>query len=79
MPGIYDAVKRFLIQVTEMGLLRIALAVVAGIIVGPGNVPFVGEVVTNLTNLIKSLGDSGIVGKPTKSDKKKGKATHLNI
>ena len=62
MPGIYDAVKRFLIQVTEMGLLLIALAVVAGIIVGPGNVPFVGEVVTNLTNLIKSLGDSGIVG-----------------
>ena len=62
MPGIYDAVKRFFIQVTEMGLLLIALAVVAGIIVGPGNVPFVGEVVTNLTNLIKSLGDSGIVG-----------------
>ena len=62
MPGIYDSVKRFFIQVTEMGLLLIALAVVAGIIVCPGNVPFVGEVVTNLTNLIKSLGDSGLVG-----------------
>ena len=49
MPGIYDSVKRFFIQVTEMGLLLIALAVVAGIIVGPGNVPFVGEVVFNLT------------------------------
>ena len=54
--------KRFLVQVTEMGLLLIALAVVAGVIVGPGNVPFVGEVVSNLTALIKSLGDSGIVG-----------------
>ena len=62
MQKMYDSVKRFLDQVTEMGLLLIALAVVAGVIVGPGNVPFVGEVVSNLTALIKSLGDSGIVG-----------------
>jgi len=62
MQRMYDSVKKFLQQVTEMGLLLIALAVVAGIIVGPGNVPFVGEVVSNLTALIKSLGDSGIVG-----------------
>ena len=62
MPGIYDSVKRFFIQVTEMGLLLIALADVVGIIFGPGNLPFVGDVVSNLTNLIKSLGDSGIVG-----------------
>ena len=59
MQKMYDSVKRFLVQVTEMGLLLIALAVVAGVIVGPGNVPFVGEVVSNLTALIKSLGDSG--------------------
>ena len=62
MQKMYDSVKRFLVQVTEMGLLLIALAVGAGVIVGPGNVPFVGEVVSNLTALIKSLGDSGIVG-----------------
>ena len=62
MQKMYDSVKRFLVQVTEMGLLLIALAVVAGVIVGPGNVPFVGEVVSTLTALIKSLGDSGIVG-----------------
>ena len=62
MQKMYDSLKRFLVQVTEMGLLLIALAVVAGVIVGPGNVPFVGEVVSNLTALIKSLGDSGIVG-----------------
>ena len=62
MQKMYDSVKRFLVQVTEMGLLLIALAVVAGVIVGPGNVPFVGEVVSNLTALIKSLGDSGSVG-----------------
>ena len=62
MQKMYDSVKRFLVQVTEMGLLLIALDVVAGVIVGPGNVPFVGEVVSNLAALIKSLGDSGIVG-----------------
>ncbi len=60
MPS-YDGVKRFFIQVTEMGLLLIALAVVAGILFG-STLPFVGNVVTNLLSLIKSLGDSGLVG-----------------
>ena len=61
MPGIYDGVKRFLVQVTEMGLLLIALAVVAGILFG-STLPFVGNVVANLLTLIKSLGESGLVG-----------------
>ena len=61
MPGIYDGVKRFLVQVTEMGLLLIALAVVAGILFGSG-LPFVGNVVANLLTLIRSLGESGLVG-----------------
>ncbi|MFP6736474.1 MAG: hypothetical protein VB959_21915 [Rhodospirillales bacterium] len=61
MPGIYDSVKRFFTQVTEMGLLLIALSVVAGIIFG-GDLPFVGNVVGNLLALIKSLGDGGLVG-----------------
>ncbi|MAF49720.1 MAG: hypothetical protein QGH73_14705 [Rhodospirillales bacterium] len=61
MPGIYDSVKRFFTQVTEMGLLLIALSVVAGIIFG-ADLPFVGNVVGNLVALIKSLGDSGLIG-----------------
>jgi phosphotransferase system glucose/maltose/N-acetylglucosamine-specific IIC component len=61
MPGIYDGVKRFFIQVTEMGLLLIALAVVAGVLFGT-TLPFVGNVVANLLTLIRSLGDSGLVG-----------------
>lgn len=60
MPS-YDGVKRFFVQVTEMGLLLIALAVVAGILFG-STLPFVGNVVSNLLALIKSLGDSGLVG-----------------
>ena len=61
MPSIYDSVKRFFTQVTEMGLLLIALSVVAGIIFG-GDLPFVGNVVGNLLALIKSLGDGGLIG-----------------
>ena len=61
MPGIYDGVKRFFIQVTEMGLLLIALAVVAGVLFGT-SLPFVGNVVANLLTLIRSLGDSGLIG-----------------
>ncbi|NQV55549.1 MAG: hypothetical protein HQ503_06795 [Rhodospirillales bacterium] len=61
MPGIYDSVKRFFTQVTEMGLLLIALSVVAGVIFG-SDLPFVGNVVGNLVALIKSLGDSGLIG-----------------
>jgi hypothetical protein len=60
MPS-YDGVKRFFMQVTEMGLLLIALAVVAGILFG-STLPFVGNVVGNLLTLIKSLGESGLVG-----------------
>ena len=61
MPGIYDGVKRFLVQITEMGLLPIALVVVAGILFG-SKLPFVSNVVANLLTLIKSLGESGLVG-----------------
>ena len=61
MPGIYDGVKRFLEQITEMGLLPIALVVVAGILFGL-KLPFVSNVVANLLTLIKSLGESGFVG-----------------
>lgn len=61
MPAYYESTKRFLIAVTEMGLLLIALAVVAQVIFGT-SLPFVGNVVTNLLSLIRSLGDSGLVG-----------------
>ena len=61
MPGISDGVKRFFEQITEMGLLPIALVVVAGILFGL-KLPFVSNVVANLLTLIKSLGESGLVG-----------------
>ena len=56
-----DRIKRWLGQVTELGLLLVALAIVAQILVGP-NLPFFGNVVGNLTDIIASLGQSGLVG-----------------
>ena len=61
MPNIYDSIKSFFIQLTEMGLLLIALSVVAAVLFG-SSLPFVGDVIGNLMALIKSLGNSGLVG-----------------
>ena len=62
MPGFLDSIKRFLIQFTELGLLIIALFVVLQILFGPQPGLLIGDVVNNLLALIKSLGDSGLVG-----------------
>jgi hypothetical protein len=41
--------------------LLLALAIVAALLVG-ANLPFFGDVVTNIMALVKSLGDAGLVG-----------------
>ncbi len=56
-----DKAKNWLGQITEVGLLLVALAIVAQILVGP-NIAFFGNVVNNLTDIISSLGDNGLVG-----------------
>jgi hypothetical protein len=57
-----EKVRKFLGQITELGLLLVALAIVAQILFGEA-VPFIGGNVTgNLIALIKSLGDGGLVG-----------------
>ncbi len=55
-------VKGWLHELTEVGLMLVALAVVFGILFGP-TMPFLGSgVVENLITLIKSLGEQGLVG-----------------
>lgn len=57
-----EQVRSFLRTTTELGLLLVALAVVAQILFGEA-VPFVGgDVVGNITALIGSLGQQGLVG-----------------
>lgn len=54
-------VKSIIAALTEIGLMLIALAIVATLLVG-ANVPFFGGVVGNLISLVKDLGANGLVG-----------------
>jgi hypothetical protein len=54
-------VKAWIGALTEIGLLLLALAIVAALLVG-ANVPFFGNVTTNIMGLVKALGDAGLVG-----------------
>ena len=62
MPDWFERVKGGVNRITELGLGLIALALVLEILFGRA-VPFIGSNITgNLTNLIQSLGDNGLVG-----------------
>jgi len=53
--------KNLIGTLTEVGLMLLALAIVAALLVG-GNVPFFGSVVANITSMVKDLGSNGLVG-----------------
>jgi len=53
--------KKWIGEITEIALLLVALGIVIEILFGPG-VGFVGGIVANLTTLINSLGENGLVG-----------------
>ena len=60
--GMLDTVKSWLRQVSEVGLLIIAAAVVLEIIFG-SPVEFVGlSILDNITALTRELGEQGLVG-----------------
>jgi hypothetical protein len=56
-----NTIKGWIGALTEIGLMLIALAIVAALLVG-ANLPFFSGVVANLTNLVKELGANGLVG-----------------
>lgn len=56
-----QAVKAWIGALTEIGLMLLALAIVAAILVGPG-LPFFGGVVGNLMDVVGNLGKQGLVG-----------------
>ena len=54
--------KKYIGEITEIGLLLVALGIVVEILFG-STVPFFGgRVVANLTGLLNILGDNGLVG-----------------
>ena len=57
----FQEVKRWLGEITEIVLILIALAIGVEILFG-ADVPFFGSVVANITALLSTLGDNGVVG-----------------
>jgi ABC-type enterochelin transport system permease subunit len=54
-------IKAWIGGLTEVGLMLLALAIVAALLVG-GSLPFFGSVVGNMIALVKELGNNGLVG-----------------
>ena len=54
-------IKNWLGEITEIALLLVALGVVVEILFGQ-TVPFFGGIVANLTTLLGTLGENGLVG-----------------
>lgn len=54
-------IKTWIGSLTEIGLMLLALAIVAGLLVG-GNLPFFSGVVDNIIALVKDLGSAGLAG-----------------
>jgi len=62
MGDFFGTAKRMLVQLTEIGLLLVALGIVLQLLFGT-NVSFLtGDIVVNLIGLIKALGSNGVVG-----------------
>ncbi len=58
---VIESIKAWIGAITDLGLMLLALAIVATLLVG-GNLPFFGAVVSNIVALIKDLGANGLVG-----------------
>jgi hypothetical protein len=58
----FTEIKKWLGEITEIALLLIALGVAVEILFGTNTVPFFGQVVANITQILKVLGENGLVG-----------------
>jgi hypothetical protein len=54
-------VKAWIGALTEVGLMLLALAIVAALLVG-NNITFFGGVVENIITMVKDLGQAGLAG-----------------
>lgn len=58
---IMATIKTWIGGLTDIGLMLLALAIVAALLVG-GTLPFFGGVVGNIIALVNDLGKNGLVG-----------------
>jgi ABC-type enterochelin transport system permease subunit len=56
-----NAVKGWIGALTEVTLMLLALGIALALLAGP-QVPFIGNVVSNIMSLVGDLGKNGIVG-----------------
>ncbi len=56
-----EEIKRWLGEIVEIALLLIAIGIIVEILFG-STVPFFGGIILNLTALLNTLGDNGLVG-----------------
>ncbi len=56
-----EEIKRWLGEVVEIALLLVAIGIIVEILFG-STVPFFGGIILNLTGLLNTLGDNGLVG-----------------
>jgi len=55
-------VKSWIGALTDLGLMLLALAIVATLLVGAQNMSFFGNVAGNITAFVKDLGTNGLAG-----------------
>ena len=58
----YDSMKKTISSLTEIGMGLLALVILAALLVGPGNMSFLGDAVGNITALVRELGSAGLAG-----------------
>jgi hypothetical protein len=57
-----QTLKAWVGALTELGLMLLALGIVAALLVGGANLPFFGNVAGNITAFVKDLGANGLAG-----------------
>jgi hypothetical protein len=55
-------IKSWIGALTDLGLMLLALAIVATLLVGAQNMSFFGNVAGNITAFVKDLGSGGLAG-----------------
>ncbi len=58
----FDTAKKWLRELVDIGLLLVAVGIVLQLLFGKAVAFITGDVVNNLIELIKALGDNGVVG-----------------
>lgn len=56
-----NQVKSVISELIDVGILLLALAIILSLLIG-GNLPFFGSVVGNIVELVRNLGNNGLVG-----------------